>query len=212
MLSNAKKELVLLPRGYLSWTQLSCWKSSKERYRKEYFEKSSKLDTKYLRYGSVIAKLIEDGDHESILPGLPVYDRREYPFDEILDHNGTQVRIIGKLDGFDEPFGIIGEYKTGKTPWTQAKVQKHDQFLFYAVGVELATSMMPGYGDLHWIETVDDTPVCTMLKNTNKVSVTGKIETFTRVFDRRELARMREEIVTIALEISQAYIAYLNEL
>ena len=51
---------ILLPKGYLSWTQISCWLSNKNRYRREYFETGRKLDTKYLQYGKSIATIIEE--------------------------------------------------------------------------------------------------------------------------------------------------------
>lgn len=212
MLGTDKTKLILLPRGYLSYSQWQCWKSSPARYRREYFEKSSKLDTKYLRFGSAVAKMIEDGTHHDLLPGLPVYDKREYEFDEVLTKGGFSVRILGRLDGFDEPFGVIGEYKTGKIPWSAAKVQKHEQFPFYASGIRLKLGWMPSKGILQWIETLDSPKDDGMLGQDSKVLATGRIETFERTFDERELERIEVDMVTVALEIQEAYISYLSEL
>lgn len=215
MLANESKPNILLPRGYLSWSQVTCWKSSQDRYRREYFEKSSKLDTKFLRFGKVIAKMIEDGTHHTILPSLVVYDEKEYKIESRIRH---VVPVLSYLDGYDPAFNIFGEYKTGKLdkkgnpPWSLAKVQKHDQLTFYAMALRIETGHMPEWCELHWIETMEDVPKSSFFGNDAKIRTTGRIETFRRHFDPRELDRMEEEIVRVALEISEAYRAYIREL
>jgi len=52
-------EIILLPKGYLSWSQCEIWEKSPERYKKEYFTDGSKLDTDALRFGKFIASSIE---------------------------------------------------------------------------------------------------------------------------------------------------------
>ena len=51
---------LILPKGYLSWSQMSCWISNKDRYVREYFDDGARLDTRYLRFGGQFAKMIED--------------------------------------------------------------------------------------------------------------------------------------------------------
>lgn len=216
MLGSEQKEIIILPRGYLSWSQLSCWKTSKERYKREYFEKSSKLDTKFLRFGKVIAKMIEDGTHHVLLPNLVVYDQKEHYIKTLI---GGRVWVVCYLDGNDPIFNIFGEYKTGKldkkgnVPWNLAKVQKHDQLTFYALARKAETGSMPEFADLHWIETMEDVKESgTFFGNDSKIVTTGRIESFRRYFDERELDRMEADIISTALEISAAYIEWLQEL
>ena len=64
------QDKLLLPKPHLSWSQLSCWLSNPNRYFREYFEAGDKLDTKYLRFGKGVAKLIEEGKHKTLLPDL----------------------------------------------------------------------------------------------------------------------------------------------
>ncbi len=104
--------------------------------------------------------------------------------------------------------------KTGKIPWTKAKVQKHDQLLFYAVMLRASTGKMPEYCDLVYIETKEQVEESTDFwrEGRKTISVTGKVIYFHRVFDVRELDRMEDLIVKVAFEISDSYQEFLREL
>lgn len=203
-------EKLLLPRIHLSWSAYSCFRQNPDRFRREYFEKGKKLDTKYLRFGKGIAEMIENGTHKDLLPGLPTYPIHELEIRTIVQG----VPLLSYLDGYDdrEPY-IIGEYKTGKIPWSDSKVQKHEQLTFYAVAVRSKFGVMPHRAELHWIETKDEEDVSSFWGKADKqIAVTGKILTFIREFDVRELDRMEKEIVKTAHDISNAYKAFLAEI
>jgi len=200
---------MLLPKPHLSWSQMTCWLSNPSRYRKEYFEIGDKLDTKYLRFGKGIAKLIEDGKHKELLPDLEVYDTPEHEIK--VEVNG--VPVLSYLDSYNSVDNVFFEFKTGKIPWTQAKVQKHDQLLFYATALKWSTGKMPEYCDLVWIETKEgEKEEESGLHNERQVNTTGKIKSFHREFDNREIERMEELILKVAEEISEAYIKFIEEI
>lgn len=202
-------EPILLPKGYLSPSQMEMWEKSPDRYMREYFEKGRRLVTKYTEFGNVVHKLIEDGLHEIHLPGLKVYDVPEMEIR--IDVRG--VPTLGRLDGYDETENCFGDYKTGKAAWTQAKVQKHRQFTFYATQVRIIKGIAPRYCDVHWIETLEeDPPEHTFWKDEPKMRLTGKVRTFRRYFDERELDRMEHDIERVAREISSAYRKFISEL
>ena len=201
---------MILPRKYLSWSQMNCWLSNPERYRREYFENSDKLDSRYLRFGKGMAKMIEEGKHKELLPDLIVYDSPEYEIrTEILG-----VPILSFLDTYDSKNNIFREYKTGKHPWDQSKVQKHDQLLFYATALKFATGNMPEYCDLDWIETKEGTMEVDDFwrENENIINTTGRIVSFHREFDEREITRMEDLIVKVAEDISEAYQNFIKEI
>jgi hypothetical protein len=188
---------------------MTCWLSNPSRYRKEYFEIGDKLDTKYLRFGKGIAKLIEDGKHTELLPDLIVYDTPEHEIK--VEVNG--VPVLSYLDSYNSVDNIFREYKTGKIPWTQAKVQKHDQLLFYATALKWSTGKVPDCCDLDWIETIEgEKEEESGLHNERQVNTTGKIKSFHREFDNREIERMEELILKVAEEISEAYIKFIEEI
>lgn len=202
---------LILPKPHISWSQLSCWISNPARYRQEYFENGKKLDTKFLTYGKNIATLIEEGRHKVLLPDLETYDTPEH---EIKCKVGHIVPCLSFIDSYDSIRNVFREYKTGKIPWTKAKVQKHDQLTFYATMLKWSIGKMPEYCDLDWIETkeVKEETTDFWREGSTIITVTGRIITFHREFDEREIERMEETIIRVAWEISDAYQNYLNEI
>lgn len=204
------KEL-LLPKQWISWSQYTCWLSNPTRYRKEYFECGKKLDTKYLRFGKGIAGMIEKNEHLDILPDLVVYDMPE--FEIKTDVEG--VPILSYIDSYNSIDNVFREYKTGKSPWTKAKVLKHGQLVFYAVALKHSIGEAPEECWLDWIQTkeVNDDEIDDFWReNEKKVHITGKIVSFPRPFHEIEIKKMEKSIVKVAYEISDAYKSFLMEM
>lgn len=227
---------LILPKPHLSWSQLICWITSKARYRKEYFENGDKLDTKFLRFGKGFATIVERlceimekiPDRASAIEELA---RETAMTDNMktvlmdLDIRGTSefeircmvMHIVPCLSYLDkwylEELGIR-EYKSGKIPWTKAKVQKHDQLVFYAVMLKWGLNVTASHADLDWIETKETQEESSdFWRQSGKIlDVTGRVISFHREFDEREIERMENLIVKTAWEISDAYQDYLAEL
>ena len=204
------KPKLILPNGYISWSSLNCWLSSPARFRREYFEHGNKLNSKYLTFGKNIATMIENGQHKELLPDLEVYDTPE--FEIRCDIAG--IPILSFIDSYDSKRNVFIEIKTGKIPWTKAKVQKHDQLTFYATALKWSMGKIPEYCDLIWIQTKDEAiETSDFWRESDKiVNVTGRIISFHREFDEREIERMENLIVRVANEISEAYLKYLEEI
>lgn len=214
---------------------MSVWRTNPERYRREYFLGGHKLDTKYLRFGKGIAKLIEEleriqnlgktkeeaieelssiftlseGTKEALLK-LETEGQSEYEIDVTI----RGVRVIMFLDKHIDDENIFREFKTGKIAWSQVKVQKHDQLLVYACGLRAKSGEMPEWCFLDWIETTEksDESDDFFSEFDKKVNCTGKVQSFKRYFDERELDRMEEQLLKTAIEISNAYKAFMAEL
>lgn len=207
---NPKYHKLILPKPHLSWSQMSCWLSNPKRYRREYFENTEKLNTRFLTFGKNIATMIEEGRHHDLLPELEIYDTPEHK----IQCNVGIVPCLSFLDSWDSKRNVFLEYKTGKHAWTKAKVQKHDQLLFYATMLKWSTGAIPEYCDLIWIQTEEIQPErVDLFREDNKIiQVTGKIKPFQRQFDPREVDRMQDLITKVAFEISDAYQDFLSEL
>lgn len=205
---------LILPKTYLSWSQLSCWMSNPVRYRKEYFENGDKLDSKYLRFGSGIHKMIEDGTYKTLLPDLIVYNKNEFEVKtEVLG-----VPTLSYIDSYDDVNNVFRDTKTGKIPWTKAKVIKLGQLVFYATVLKHSIGKIPEYSDLDWIETREDSVQTEVendfcgLSNEKQLNVTGRILSFHRPFNEREIEKMENLIVKTANEISLAYQSFIEEI
>lgn len=215
-MENSKYKTLILPKPHLSWSQMSCWLSNPTRYRREYFENGEKLNTKYLSFGKNIATLIENGQHKTLLPDLACYDTPEFK----IECKVKGVPILSFLDSYnkietiDTPANVFREYKTGKVPWDRTRVQKHDQLTFYATALKWGVGKMPDYCDLDWIETSESSETATDFwrEGDKIVHITGRILSFHREFDIREIERMEDLIEKIAWEISDSYQDYLKEI
>lgn len=200
----------ILPKGYLSYSAMTCWMTNQLRFRREYFEQGDKLDTKYLRFGKGIAKMIEEGKHKTLLPDLIVYEFPEFE----IQCNVKGVEILSFIDNYDPTNNVFREIKTGKHAWTQSKVQKHEQLLFYATALKHSVGKMPEYCDLDWLETKEGAVEVEDFwrSNEKEVNLTGKMVSFHREFDEREIERMEDLIVKVAEEISEAYLKFIQEI
>lgn len=199
---------ILLPRGYLSYTQISLWNSSKDRYIREYFLNAPKLNTPALRYGKSIARLIESGEHRKILPNLKVYEKSEYEID--IEIRGVRVKMY--LDSYnnDPENPKLREYKTGIVKWTQEKVLKHKQLVMYALGIKHKTGKIPEV-HLDWIVTEKNNIGDSFWEKVDgDRHTTGEIKEFKRIIHERELIEMENEIERVAVEISESYKNYIN--
>jgi len=215
-MENSKYKTLILPKPHLSWSQMSCWLSNPTRYRREYFESGEKLNTKYLSFGKNIATLIENGQHKDLLPDLQCYDTPEFK----IECKVRGIPVLSFLDSYnkietiDIPANVFREYKTGKVPWDRTRVQKHDQLPFYATSLKWSVGKMPEYCDLDWIETKESAnEVTDFWREGDKiVHITGRILSFHREFDEREITRMEDLIEKVAWEISDSYQDYLKEI
>lgn len=110
---ESKYPTLILPKGYLSWSQISCWLGSQSRYIREYFEDGDKLDTRYTRFGSRFSKMVETlGEIMAHTPNryAAIQElKKEYPMDENmeavlmeLDTNGISEYQIGNSGKKDD--------------------------------------------------------------------------------------------------------------
>lgn len=229
-------ETLILPKPYLSWSAFSCWLQNPERFKREYFANGKRLDSKFLQFGKGIAGLVEKlcelqkelGTKELALKKLIEIEH----LDDItisvltkLDTDGvaefqmnttiSNVPLLSYMDLYNEEKFVFREYKTGtiRNPWNPAKVYKHGQLVFYAVALRSLTGKMPEYCHLDWIITDDSPKTGSVFDRCGKgLRLTGNIKSFKRVFDKRELDRMEEDIVRVANEISEAYKEYINQI
>jgi hypothetical protein len=151
-----------------------------------------------------------------LLPDLQCYDTPEHEIKCLV----AGVPILSFLDSYNKtatievPANVFREFKTGKVPWDRARVQKHDQLVFYATALKWSTGQMPEYCDLDWIETKETAgeSVDFWREGDKIVYITGRIVSFHREFDEREIERMEDLITKVAWEISDAYQDYLAEI
>lgn len=188
-MQKSKRQLINIPRPYLSWSQLSTWEQSPELYRRIYIEGWQKPENQYLRLGKTLADRMENGIEtdniliEHLALFLPKYPRIEFE----IKAEWEGIPLLGRLDGFCPKELIIGEYKTGRL-WTQSKVDKLGQLTFYAALVWIVYKKLPSVIKLHWAETE--------LNEEGKIQIVGKIETFETKRTISDIILLRGRIVS----------------
>lgn len=200
-----------LPRKYLSYSQMDLWQKNKSAYRERYYLNGPSFENKETIFGKQTAKLLEDGTTHPILSKVPRYKFMEYKI---------QVKVLGvPFMGVPDTFSLIKkgfrEYKTGKNPWTDVMVHKHNQLVIYSLLTKIKFKKVDPWCELIWIQTRWGTSKRefdghTLEGRTNEIEFTGKIQIFKRRIAEWERRAMAKKIRSIAEEISEDYTNFLK--
>jgi len=190
---------MLREKDYLSWSQHSLWTSSKREYYKKYGLGEDRSTNKFFNKGKEFATAMEyddDGEHSSdsllsfVLENAPRLANSE---EKLMVELKNGEKILSILDSSDEHGESFIEYKTGKVPWTQEKVNNHDQMMFYALALYIKSGRMQTPSSLLvWIETEE---------TEDGLKYTGLIEAFPREFLISEVEAFEDKLIKTIEEI-----------
>lgn len=191
-------------RYYFSWSQYSLWLTSKKEFYKKYCLDEKSFSNIYFNKGKEFSEYKETG----FIPG---YVRNPQmlsvvgdavPSLEIMEHKIEVeiggINLLSYIDSGMESYTDFFEYKTGKIPWDQQRVDDHEQLDFYALCYYIASGQktIPNI-KLYWIETIEHE-----LENGNKeIEYTGVIKEFERIITKNDLVTMMAKIITTRKEI-----------
>lgn len=147
----------LSPRlDYLSYSKKKLFERSEELFSQVYFKGIELDSTERMMFGKDLADALEDGartsENEMIahaLLYLPKYPRHEYKVRVKFDG----ISFLSAYDGYDSKQKGIGEYKTGRSSWTQSRVDRDEQLTFYAMTHYFKWKKLPKWIRLHWLNT-----------------------------------------------------------
>lgn len=205
-----------LPKPYLSYSQMRVWLDDKEAYRDRYYRGIEAPGSRYMLFGSEIAKGLEDGTIK--IPALPQYQVKEYQCKVAVEG----VPFYAYVDTYDPARHKLREYKTGTTRpdggarWTDALVKNHMQLDIYSLLVEVKDGWVDEELHLDWIKTrpkvktMVDAFGNVLQSQSSDLELTGEVESFARVITQVERDRMRILIRTVASEIAEDYRRYLD--
>jgi len=206
----AKKKYIQLPKGYLSYSQITMWRSSPARYKELYFNGRQEfaLNNNSMEYGKKFAEALEfERDTNELLTDatillLPKYDIRDQEMNAEIKTKHGWLRVTGRPDTFNSKTCEFREYKTGKVKWTLSKAQKHLQMRFYAMIIYLNFGKALGDAYLDWIET-EKLPDGT-------IQPTGKTQSFKVDIGLPAILQTINETIKVALEIELAYASHVR--
>lgn len=199
---------ILLPREHLSWSQIDLWQRNRNDYMARYFRDEEGVSTPAMDFGKQFAEIME-GTSETSDPKVlamaqvaPRYEIAEYKLEAVLKSEEGEIPLLGYLDtSHEDPTRGFREYKTGKTQWTQRKVDEHGQLTLYDLMIFLRFGGRPQSIYLDWFETVVEE---------EQVTMTGRHLHFETRRTMRQLIDMAALVTRTAREISDAYKHYLS--
>jgi len=206
-----------LPKGYLSWSSINLWNTNKDMFRRVYYFKDKKFETRETIFGKKIALMLENKEYDEhpTLRKIPRYEYAEYKIE--IEVEG--IKVYGVLDSFSLRRKAFKEYKTGhkskdgKDPWDELKVRKHGQLPFYSFLIEQKFGKVEEWTELIHLETAFGKETTEfdghILEGTNdKLVLTGKVKKFKRKIEQYERDRIRQIIKKAAKEISEDFLLF----
>ena len=142
-------------------------------------------------------------DHP-VIRSIPRGTQAEYE----LRFTFGDVPFLGFIDSLDLEKKSILELKTGRktSPWTQARVNRHDQLVVYYAGVKELLGECNPYTKLVWLPTheLQSSDVIDGLEfPKSELMLTGESEVFTRCIQHNEVIAYRNIVQQVAREISE---------
>ena len=197
-----------LPRDHISFSQIELWIKAPETYRKKYYAKDPPQYTQSpeMAFGNEVTLAMERG--EDWVSFIPRYETFEHEM--IFDIEG--VPILAYIDNIDLNTMTFREQKTGRTPWTQKKVDKHKQLDIYSLGLQEKFGKINDKCELIWVKT-EKTPKKKMFQgielesDSYDLKLTGEYKIFERIITQQERDDMKQLIVKVAKEIEEDFAA-----
>lgn len=200
---------LVLPRAYLSYSQMDLWQKSREQYRLRYYLNGPSFESRETIFGKRFAKMMEDELQHPVADLVPRGDKTEYKILETI----LGVPVLGYLDGFNSNTLSILEYKTGKECWTNLRVAKHDQLVIYSLLVKKKHKKVNPVVSLVWVQTKEvahSYNIAGVTFSANScIDFTGYVQTFKRRIVQWERDKMKKKIRKVAEEISEDYQKFL---
>lgn len=196
-----------LPTGYLSFTQYDMWERSKPSYRKSYYAKERFTGNMYTEFGNKVTLAMARG--EEWVKFIPRFSTFEREF--IIDVDGIPFK--GSIDNMDLNIGAFCEQKTVMTKWTDNKVQKHKQFDFYSLAIEILDGKVQDLA--YFVDVRTRLNKGTVMFNgieldggTGELELTGEVNVIERIVTHEQRQQAYRDIVRVGREIEEDFAAY----
>ena len=140
----------ITPRPYFSYSQMSSYKWSKQRFLETYYY-GKRQESVYLDMGKKLGEALQfrkvkrSKVIEKIKAQIPPSDI----YEKELKVNFKKIPLLGFADGWDKDCELV-EYKTGKKP---SESSWRNQMKFYSLMIYLLTKKLPKKITLYWCRT-----------------------------------------------------------
>jgi len=197
---------LILPKKYLSFSQITLWEKSKDTYRKQYYDPNYQgyPPTVYMRFGNEVTEAMERGeDWVRFIPHEKEFERK---LEGVIDG----VPFVAYIDTINSLINKFKEQKSTMKRWSKKKIDDHFQLDLYSLFLEYIDGFVEDECDLVWVETrkKEKGEIKKGLSNQGpkiELELTGNFEVTPRVITKEDRQKARERIVRVAREISEDF-------
>ncbi len=138
-----------IKRRPISWSAVSSFDYDPEEWYKNYIQGGTRVENAAMTFGKIFA---ESCEARKPLAPVTLLSKVEYPLQVMMG----RIPLVGYADTY-EPHSQLGEFKTGKKPWTQKRVDEHGQIDMYLLMLFIMHEVKPEEIEcyLQWIPTIE---------------------------------------------------------
>ena len=198
---------MLLPKKYISVSQINLWYSDRQKYIDRYFLDLPQEPSIYMDFGKRFAEDTEAFiKNEIIMETFP-----DFYIDKIQSFKGLEaekpislsindIQVVGFIDAWDRENNRVIDFKTSGRPWTIDTLKDSLQMKVYALAMFVNGESIPE-SQINWLGTK---------RTKNGLSFTGESHELRHTFEMDDLLKAIVLIEQTCKEISKVYKDFLN--
>lgn len=140
---------MITPRPYLSFSQMTLFEMSPEKYIQKYIYEEKERISRNIALGKQLADGLENGELSGdplldlVMAKMPKFELMDKPFETELKNGKEVIKILAKPDTMKPDMTAFKEYKTSTRAWTQKMADESGQITFYTTAIWLKTGRIP---------------------------------------------------------------------
>ena len=198
---------MLLPKPYISVSQINLWYSDRQKYINRYFLDLPEEPSIYMNFGKQFATstetFIKDGIIDNNLPHFyleKIRPMKGLEAEKEISLSINDIQVKGFIDAWDVHNNKVIDFKTSGKPWTMDTLKGSLQMKVYALAMFVNGDQIPE-SQINWLGTK---------RTKNGLSFTGESHELRHTFEMDDLLKGIVLIEQTCKEISETYTSFLH--
>jgi hypothetical protein len=198
---------MLLPKKYISVSQINLWYSDRQKYINRYFLDLPEESSIYMDFGKQFATstetYIKDGIIDNNLPHFyldKIRPMKGLEAEKEISLSINDIQVKGFIDAWDVHNNRVIDFKTSGKPWVLDTLKNSLQMKVYALAMFVNGESIPE-SQINWLGTK---------KTKQGLEFTGESYELNHTFEMDELLKAIVLIETTCKEISEVYKSFLH--
>ena len=198
---------MLLPKPYISVSQINLWYSDRQKYINRYFLNLPEEPSIYMDFGKQFATstetFIKDGIIDNNLPHFyldKIRPMKGLEAEKEISLSINDIQVKGFIDAWDVHNNRVIDFKTSGKPWTMDTLKTSLQMKVYALAMFVNGDQIPE-SQINWLGTK---------RTKNGLEFTGESFELNHTFEMDELLKAIVLIEQTCKEISDVYRSFLH--